>query len=86
MKETASGGLLARLGPGDFFGEMAFVDRGPRSASAIARTAVDLSVLPADTLERVVEFNVGTALYLTNVVCKILARRLSATLSKIGSV
>lgn len=87
VKETSGGSLsLARLGPGDFFGEMAFVDRGPRSASAIARTAVELSVLPADTLERVVEFNVGTALYLGNVICKIVARRLNATLIRIASL
>ena len=73
---------VARLGPGDFFGEMAFVDHGPRSASAIARTSVELRALPADALERAVELNVGTALYLTNVICKILARRLNATLKK----
>ncbi|MDP2954312.1 MAG: Crp/Fnr family transcriptional regulator [Chloroflexota bacterium] len=28
--------LLANVGPGDFFGEMALVDEGPRSATAIA--------------------------------------------------
>lgn len=84
VSRTTSGEPLsvARLGPGDFFGEMAFVDHGPRSASAIARTAVEASVLPADALERAVELNVGTALYLTNVICKILARRLNATLRK----
>jgi CRP-like cAMP-binding protein len=73
---------VARLGPGDFFGEMAFVDRAPRSASAVARTPVELNVIPADALERVVEFNVGTALHLSNIVCKILARRLNATLRR----
>lgn len=88
LKETAPGKPLsiARLGPGDFFGEMAFVDHGPRSASAVARTAVELGVLPADALERGVELNVGTALYLANVICKILARRLNATLKRIRSL
>ena len=64
---------------------MAFVDHGPRSASAVARTGVEVSVLPADALERVVEFNVGTALYLSNAMSKILASSLSATLTKIAS-
>lgn len=88
LKGTASGKPLsiARLGPGDFFGEMAFVDRGPRSASAVARTAVELGILPADALERIVELNVGTALFLANVICKILARRLNATLKRIRSL
>ena len=73
---------VARLGPGDFFGEMAFVDRAPRSATAMARSAVDVNVVPADVLERVVEFNVGTALHLSTIICKILARRLNATLKR----
>lgn len=47
---------------------------------------MQLSILPADDFERVVEFNVGTALYLSNVICKILARRLNATLKRICSL
>jgi SulP family sulfate permease len=33
---------LASFGRGDFFGEIAFLDRGQRSANAIATTAVDI--------------------------------------------
>jgi CRP/FNR family cyclic AMP-dependent transcriptional regulator len=36
---------LARFGPGDFFGEMALVDQGPRSATVTAETEVSLLVL-----------------------------------------
>lgn len=36
---------LATFGRGDFFGEMAFLDRDPRSANAVAHTAADLYVL-----------------------------------------
>jgi SulP family sulfate permease len=36
---------LATFGPGDFFGEMAFLDREPRSADAVAKTDCDLYVL-----------------------------------------
>jgi CRP-like cAMP-binding protein len=40
---TLRGKKLVRLGPGDFFGEMALVDQGPRSATVTAET--DLSIL-----------------------------------------
>jgi len=36
---------LASFGRGNFFGEVAFLDRGARSANAVATTAVDLFVL-----------------------------------------
>jgi sulfate permease, SulP family len=36
---------LATFGRGDFFGEMAFLDREPRSAHAVAATATELFVL-----------------------------------------
>lgn len=36
---------LASFGRGNFFGEVAFLDRGTRSATAIATTAVDLFVI-----------------------------------------
>jgi len=84
VKDAASATplVLARLGQGDFFGEMAFVDREPRSASAVARTAVELHVVPAGALERLPELHIGTAIYLANVTCKIMARRLNATLKR----
>lgn len=75
---------LARLGTGDFFGEMAFVDEKPRSATATASDALQVCVLPSGTLERAVEWNVGMALHLTGVICKIMARRLNATLKKLA--
>lgn len=36
---------VASCGRGDFFGEVAFLDRGRRSANAVARTATDLFVI-----------------------------------------
>jgi CRP-like cAMP-binding protein len=87
LKANGSGSpmSLARLGPGDFFGEMAFVDDRPRSATAVARSALHVHVLPSGSLEKALEYNVGVALYLTSVICKIMARRLNVTLKRIGA-
>ena len=36
---------IAKLGPGQYFGELALLDRGPRSASVIAKSDMDVLVL-----------------------------------------
>ena len=41
VRVVRDGRTLAKLGPGQFFGEMAVIDDGPRSASVIADTDVD---------------------------------------------
>ncbi len=50
---TAAGGHhnLASFGRGDFFGEVAFLDRGMRSARAVATTPIDLFVLSRARLD-----------------------------------
>lgn len=42
-----AGKRIARLGPGDFFGEMSLIDGKPRSASVTAETPMVLLVLDA---------------------------------------
>jgi CRP/FNR family transcriptional regulator, cyclic AMP receptor protein len=44
-KATIRGGGGAVLGPGSFFGEMALLDQGPRSATVTAETDMRLLVL-----------------------------------------
>ncbi|HUB72431.1 MAG TPA: FAD-dependent oxidoreductase [Solirubrobacteraceae bacterium] len=39
--------LVRTLGPGEYFGELALLERRPRSAGARARSSLDLLVLPA---------------------------------------
>lgn len=55
---------LARLGPGDFFGEMALLNDKPRSATVRALTEVDALVLDKEDFRRVVGEMPGLALRL----------------------
>ena len=56
-KVTTKGEELAVLGEGDFFGEMALLDQGPRSASVVATAPMVLFVIGAkefgDLIDRV---------------------------------
>ncbi len=51
---NAQGRELARLGPGDFFGEMALLTGEPRSATVSAVTPCTLHVLQAETFRTVI--------------------------------
>ena len=42
---TINGEVVAELSPGEFLGEMAMVDRGPRSATVVATTPMRLLVV-----------------------------------------
>jgi NADH dehydrogenase len=44
--------LLAVLGPGDFFGEMALIDNCPRNASVRARTSVEVLIMGRNVFTR----------------------------------
>ena len=44
-KVTIGGRIIDTLGPGDFFGEMALLDGGPRTATVTAKTDLSLFVL-----------------------------------------
>lgn len=43
--EGKSDEIIAVLGPGDFFGEMALIDNQPRNAGIRARTPVEVVVM-----------------------------------------
>lgn len=54
-KITLRDKTLATLGPGEFVGEMALLDQGPRSATAVAQTPMTLLVLTARDFSRILE-------------------------------
>ena len=49
--------VLARFGPGDFFGEMSLFDHSPRSATIQAETETLLLTLDRENVNRLIEIN-----------------------------
>ncbi len=58
------GDLLAELGPGDYFGELALIATGSRTASVVAANDVSLLRLPAELFHSVLLANFEAALRL----------------------
>ena len=56
------GRTVKRLGPGDFFGEMALLTRAPRTASVIAREPMECITLSAAAFRKVLIDNPSIAL------------------------
>jgi SulP family sulfate permease len=65
LKSTHRPHHLAVFGPGDFFGEVAFLNRTPRTADAIALKDTDLYVISRKAFDEISTRNpvVGTAFY-----------------------
>lgn len=62
LRQDASGStLLAALGPGAVFGEMALVSRAPRGASVVAVEPVQVLVMARDDLEQLAQQEVAIA-------------------------
>jgi acyl-CoA reductase-like NAD-dependent aldehyde dehydrogenase len=60
--ELDSDSVLARLGPGDWIGELALLDGGPRSASVIADSPLTLRLLSADALKQMEQHHPAAAI------------------------
>ena len=76
-----SGQSIELVGPGGLFGEMALIDGGPRSASAVALAETELVVLNQVTFERLLrevpDFAIG--------VMQLMSARLRAANAKAAS-
>jgi SulP family sulfate permease len=70
---------LATFGRGDFIGEMAFLDRAPRSADAIAFTDTDLYVLSRERFDAFASEHKKVAINLLGGLARMLAIRLRYT-------
>jgi CRP-like cAMP-binding protein len=67
---------LARLGPGDCFGEMSLIDVQSRSASVYAREPTELYVLDNRNLLALYEADLAGYAFLMQNLCRELSRRL----------
>src|SRR5205809_2021693 len=71
MDEDVSAVTLAQLKPGDFFGELAVLDRGERSSSATAITDIHLHRLSSDDFQKFLLEHPDASI---DVICEIAAR------------
>ena len=62
--------MLARLGPGEFFGELALLDGEPRSADAVATEASELLLLPRAAFLGLIEARPAIAMRLLTLVSR----------------
>jgi CRP/FNR family transcriptional regulator, cyclic AMP receptor protein len=68
--------VLARMGPGDFFGEMSLFDRSPRSATVQADADTTLLVLDRQALARLTELSPRAAAAFFHALAQVFIQRL----------
>lgn len=78
--------VLARMGSGDFFGEMSLFDRSPRSATIQAETDVELLALDRDNLRLLTEVNPRAAATFFQALVAVFIDRLRASGNLVAEV
>jgi CRP/FNR family transcriptional regulator, cyclic AMP receptor protein len=71
--------VLARIGPGDFFGEMSLFDRSPRSATIQADSDASVLALDRETLRRLTEVSPRAAAEFFYALVQVFIERLRAS-------
>jgi CRP/FNR family transcriptional regulator, cyclic AMP receptor protein len=71
--------VLARIGPGDFFGEMALFDHSPRSATVQSESDVTLLVLDRAGMRRITEESPRAAAAFFHALVQVFIERLRAS-------
>jgi CRP/FNR family transcriptional regulator, cyclic AMP receptor protein len=69
-KVQIGGRTRRRLGPGAFFGEIALLDGGPRTATVVAETAVKTLAIPAWSFKALVRSQPSLALKMLEETCR----------------
>ncbi len=78
---------LARLGPGDLFGMLSFLDGRPRSASVTSTAAgVHCIVIDASALDKALTVSFTVAFRFLGTLCRILGRTFSETAGQIAAL
>jgi len=72
LRVVKNGRTVARMGPGEFFGEVAVLDPGPRTASLVAETAGRCMKIRGQDLARLMSTEPGVGAE----IARVLARRL----------
>ena len=80
--------VLARMGPGDFFGEMSLFDHEPRSATIQADPEADVALLVLDraSLETLIEANPRAAASFFHALVQVFIERLRASTDLVAEV
>ncbi|CAN5622626.1 N/A [soil metagenome] len=69
-KVSIGGRTRRRLGPGAFFGEIALLDGGPRTATVTAETPVKTLSIPSWSFKAVIKTQPGLALKMLEEACR----------------
>jgi CRP-like cAMP-binding protein len=78
--------VLARLGPGDFFGEMSLFDQFPRSATVQAETETVLLSLDREHLHQLIELSPAAATAFFYRLVQVFIQRLRETSNLVAEV
>ena len=71
--------VLARIGPGDFFGEMSLFDRSPRSATVQTDSDATVLMLDREALRRLTELSPRAAAAFFHALVQVFIERLRAS-------
>lgn len=75
--------IVVTLKPGTHFGEMAFIDDEPRSASAYAKEKCTLLILSKTNFERLAEDHPKLGIKILKEIAKLISRRLRMTTGRL---
>jgi CRP-like cAMP-binding protein len=82
----ASGRALAKLGAGEFFGEMSLIEPAPRSATVRALEACELLRVPNFAMANLMQDDPAAMNLMLTQIVRVLSRRLRSTNQLVGSV